>query len=262
MDGETSCTVKAAWLALAGLMLLGGPARAERFSFTNALARATLAEQRGDLSTAAQIYDAAQRMETNQVDHLCSLARKYCDLTYLTNSATVQNDLVRRALLCSVQAVKADSNNAPAHACLAVCYAKSSTYADIRTQLAYSRLFKLEAEQAIALDPRQDIAYYLLGRWNYAIAKVGLLSRTYVKMVYGGLPKASYQEAIVNFQKAIALAPNRIIHHAGLALAFGAAGEKDLEIRELKKCRSLTPSDREDQDARLGAMKTLGALGQ
>jgi tetratricopeptide (TPR) repeat protein len=262
MDGETTCAVKAACLALAGLIFVCGPGRAEGYSFTNAMALAALAEQRGDSSAASQIYDAAQRVETNHVEHLCALARRFCDLACLTDSATVQNDIVQRALRCSVQAVNVASNNAAAHACLAVCYAKCCPYADIKAQLAYSRLFKLEAERAIALDPRQDIAYYLLGRWNYAMANVGLLSRAYVKMVYGGLPKASYLDAIVNFQKAIELAPNRIIHHAGLAMAFGAAGEKELEIRELKKCRSLTPSDREDQDARREAMKTLGALGQ
>jgi hypothetical protein len=83
-----------------------------------------------------------------------------------------------------------------------------------------------------------------------------------VKLVYGGLPKASNQEAIADFKKAAALAPHRIIHHAGLAMAYGAASQKDLEIAELKKCRELMPGGPEDEEARREAVKKLSALGQ
>jgi tetratricopeptide (TPR) repeat protein len=181
---------------------------------------------------------------------------------YLAKSAAIQKDLAERALVCSEQAVRAGSNNATAHACLAVCYAKNSAFADLQTRLNYSRLIKQEAEEAIALDPRQDVAYYLLGRWNFGVANVGLLSRAFVKVVYGGLPRASNADAIADFKKAIELAPDRIINHAGLALVYETTGEKDLEIAELKKCRDLKPSGLEDEDAQRDAIKKLAAPGR
>jgi len=145
---------------------------------------------------------------------------------------------------------------------VAVCYAKSCAFADIKTQLSYSRLFKLEAEKTIALDPRQDIAYYLLGRWHYAVANVGLLSRAFVKVVYGGLPKASNEDAVRNFQKAIELAPDRIMHHAGLAMVYEATGQRALEIAELEKCRRMKPGGLEDEEAQRDAAKKLAARGR
>jgi tetratricopeptide (TPR) repeat protein len=172
----------------------------------------------------------------------------------------MQKELVSRALTCALQAVKVNSNNATAHACAAVCYAKSCAGADIKTELAYSRLFKLEAEKTIALDPRQDIAYYLLGRWNYGVANMGMVSWAFVKVVYGGLPKASNAEAIANFKKAIALAPERIMHHAGLAMVYETTGDKKLELEELKKCCALRPVGHEDEDAQREAEKKLAAL--
>lgn len=220
------------------------------------------AERRGDLDAAASLLNQAARAETNNAPNLCALARCYCRLAFLTNAAAVQKSLLQRALACSLQAVKVASNNAEAHACVAVSYAKSCAYADLKTQLAYSRLFKDEAERAIALDPKQDIAYYLLGRWNYAIANAGLLSRAYVRLIYGGLPKASNEEAIKCYKKAIELAPRRIIHHAGLAMAYAAAGQRDREIAQLQICRDLAPVDAEDVDARREAIKKLNTLAR
>jgi tetratricopeptide (TPR) repeat protein len=83
-----------------------------------------------------------------------------------------------------------------------------------------------------------------------------------VKIVYGGLPRASNEEAIRNFQKAIELAPERIIHHAGLALVYAATSQREMEIAELEKCRALKPSDRADADAQREAAKRLAALGR
>lgn len=233
---------------------------ADDSSFSNSLAQADIAEKRGDLQQALKFYGAAQQMESTNAPDLCVLAHRYCDLTYLTNSAEAQKDLVVRALACAQQAVRADPSNSIAHASVAVCYAKCCNYADIKTELDYSRRFKQEAEEAIALDPKQDVAYYLLGRWNYALANVGLLSRAYVKVVYGGLPQASLEDAVSNFQKACALAPNRILNHSGLALAYEGLGEKKLEVVELKKCCALKPLGPEDVDAQRDAKNKLAAL--
>jgi tetratricopeptide (TPR) repeat protein len=253
---------RACHLALWCVWMIANLGRAGDAGFTNALAQAALAAKRGEVPAAVKIYGDAEWTESGNSAGLCVLARRYCDLMYLTNSVSVQKDLADRALACSLQAVKADSNNATAHACVAVCCAKECAFADVRAELDYSRRFKLEAEKTIALDPRQDIAYYLLGRWNYGVANVGLLSRTFVKLVYGGLPPASNADAIANFKKAIELAPDRIIHHAGLAMVYEATGQKQLELTELKKCRDLKPSGLEDQDAQRDAVKKMAALGQ
>jgi Tfp pilus assembly protein PilF len=206
--------------------------------------------------------NAARQAESTNSAALCVLARKYCDLMYLTSSTDVQKDLAEKALVCSLQAVKADSNNATAHACVAVCYAKKSLYADVKTKLDYSRQIKHESEKTVALDPKQDIGYYLLGRWNYGVANIGLISRAYVRVVYGGLPEASNEEAINNFKQAIELAPDRILNHAGLAMVYETTGDKKSEIAELKKCRELKGISLEDEEAQRDAVQKLAALGQ
>ena len=242
------------------LLASTGSGHAQVSSFPDDLARADNAVKQGDFQGALRIYDAATNAQAGNATNLCTLARRYCDITYFTNSMALRNETIARALVCSQQAVKDEPTNATAHASLAVCYAKICKFADVKTELADSRLLKLEADKAIALDPNQDIAYYLLGRWNYGIARAGLFSRAYVKMVYGGLPHASLEDAVLDFQKACKLAPNSILNHAGLAMAYDALGEKKLEIIELEKCFTLKPGGPEDTDALGDARKKLATL--
>jgi len=260
MAGATSFE----WLRLFLLLgsLLAGSLPGWAKGSTNFLESGGGMEIRADIPAALKTYDRAQRTNWNNAKELCGLARRYCDLAYLTKAPAVQKDVVARALECSLRAADLDSNNATAHACVAVCYAKSCDFADIRTKLDYSRNLKRAAEEAIALDPKQDIAYYLLGRWHYGVANVGLWSRAYVKLVYGGLPQASNAEAIVNIRKAITLAPDRIIYHAGLATVYRTTGERRLELAELEKCRDLKPQGLEDEEARRDAVKELAAWGR
>ena len=246
------------WCVLAS----GNRARAGSEDFTNELARAQIAANHGDVAAAVTIYGTARRAGWSNCASLCVLARRYCDLMYLTNPVPARKDLLARALDCSLQAVTVDPSNGLAHACAAVCYAKECGFADLKAQLNFARLFKAESEQAIALDPKQDIAYYLLGRWNYELANVGLLSRAYVKVIYGGLPRASNAAAIANFKKAVELAPDRIMNHSGLAMVYATTGQTDLEVAELKKCLATKPLNLEDRDSQVDAAKKLAALGR
>lgn len=260
MAGVKPVRWEALGAVVCSLLLFQSRAYGADDSFSNLLAQAGRAELRQDVSAAAECYRRAEGSEQTNSEHLCLLARKFCELTYRTKSVTEQKELVSHALACSLQAANLTPSLAAAHACAAVSYAKRCTLAGIKEELACSRLLKLEAEKAIALDPRQDIAYYLLGRWNYGVANVNLFSRGFVKLVYGGLPNASTGQAISCFKKAIDLAPNRILYHAGLAMTYDATGQKDLAMAEWVRCRQLTPAGPEDQEAQQDAIRKLRLL--
>ena len=233
---------------------------AEDSSFTTYLAQGELAEQRGDVSGALDFYSAADGLMPTNCADLCLLARRYCDLMHVASSSGTQKILAERALDCSLRAVQADPANATAHLCVAVSYAKNFPYADTKTRVNWSKAIKSECETAIALDPKQDVGYYLLGRWHFGVANMNFFYKGLVKIIYGGLPKATNAEAINNFKQAIELAPNRIIHHFELAKVHEATGEKNLALVELEKCRTLKPIDRDDADAQRDAETVLAKI--
>ncbi|MEI9863844.1 MAG: hypothetical protein WDN00_04695 [Limisphaerales bacterium] len=237
-------------------------ARAEAVSFTNLLAQGERAEQRGDVTDALKLYTAADHLMPTNSAELCVLTKRYCDLMHITSSSGTQKVLAEQALAAALRAVQADSNNATAHLCVAVSYAKNFPYADNATRVRWSKAIKSECETAIALDSTQDVGYYLLGRWHFGVANMNIFLKGFVRIVYGGLPHASNEDAIKNFKQAIELAPNRIIHHLELAKAYEVTGQKKLAQAELEQCRALKPVDRDDEDAKADAITRLAKMSK
>jgi tetratricopeptide (TPR) repeat protein len=241
--------------------LLITTAPAETLTVTNLLAQGEQAERRGDVADALRAYSAAESLISTDCPALCRLTRLYCDLMHDAPTATQQKDLAGHALATALRAEKADPKSATAHLCVAVCFAKNFPYTSTETKVKWSREIKVECETAIALDPKQDVGYYLLGRWNYGVANMNFLVKGLVKVIYGGLPKASNEEAIRDFRQAISLAPNRIINHFELARVYEVTGEYRLEREELVTCRALKALDRDDADAQRDAIEKLTAMG-
>jgi tetratricopeptide (TPR) repeat protein len=241
---------------LTGLLCLL-PLAAPADDFTNDLNQAAAAVKAGNTRHALDIYQKAQTAAAGNATELCVLSRRYSDLMHQTQFIAAQKELLARALACAQDAVKAEPKNALAHVSVAVCYAKECQFADTKTSLIDSRLFKSEAELAIHFDPKQDVGWYLLGRWNYAIANVGILSRTYVHVVYGRLPPASNADAIADYTHAITITPGHILYHESLAEAYKTIGDKKDAQAEWAKCLALPPLDADDLQAKQQAAKAL-----
>jgi Tfp pilus assembly protein PilF len=244
------------------LLLLGGlcfalSAAAEELSLTNLLAKAELHDKKGETDAALKAYLEADKFAPDNAEILCSLAKQYCDSMHLDKDRAHAKDCARKALACALRSVQADPKSPKSHVCVAVCLAKNFPYSDNQTRVDYSRQIKAEAEKAIALDPKFDLSYHMLGRWHCEVANMNLFMRAMVKIAYGGLPKASHELAIQNFKKAIELSPDRIIHHLQLAKMYHLTGKENLMTDELKQCGVLSPMDLDDQDAQNIAKKIL-----
>jgi tetratricopeptide (TPR) repeat protein len=249
----------AGWCALWLTVLT---ARAEESAFTNLLAQATLAGEHTNWPEALRSMAVAEDLAGTNCAQLCVVTKGYCDLMHLSCTEATQQRLAEQALATAQRAERADGSNAIAHLCVAVCYVKNFPYAPNARKVVWSRAIKTECETAIALDPKQDVGYYLLGRWEFGVANMNFLVKGLVRLVYGGLPEASNGEAIRDFQTAIALAPWRIIHHAELAKVYAATGELKRARQEWERCVALTPVDADDADAQAEARQRLIALGE
>jgi len=237
--------------------LLWQAAAVQAEDLTNLLARGDLLSREHDAPAALQAYLQAEKLFPGNAEIQIKLAGAYCDLMHLAKSRTEQKTLAAQALACGQRAAADDPQSAKAHLCVSVCCAKNFPYSDNQTKVNYSRQIKAEAEKAVALDPTFDLSYHMLGRWNYEVANMNLLLAGLVKIVYGGLPKASNETAIQNFKKAIELAPGRVIHHLQLAHVYDITGRKKLMLDELKACATFAPFDLDDADAQQIAAKVL-----
>jgi len=175
----------------------------------------------------------------------------------IRDHATAQQ-AARQALDLAQQAVKADPQNAQAHLALAIACGKWTDFVDAKTKIALARQIRAEAERAIALDPKLDLAYHVLGRWHLGVAGVNPFFRFGAWLTVGALPPASLEEAARNLEKAVELSPKTIIHHQQLALAYQALGRRNDAVRQWHAVLDLPATDREDEKAKHQARVALG----
>jgi tetratricopeptide (TPR) repeat protein len=103
--------------------------------------------------------------------------------------------------------------------------------------------------RAIALDPRHDGAYHILGRWNAEIMRLSGLSRFFAKSLLGAgvFGEASWEGAISNMEQAVALDPARLYHHLELAQIYVDRKRYDDARTQLRELEALP--DREIMDS-------------
>ena len=106
-----------------------------------------------------------------------------------------------------------------------------------------------EARRTLAIDPRHDGAYHILGRWNAEIMRLSGLSRFFAKNLLGAgiFGQASWEEAVSNMERAVALDPGRLYHRLELAEIYVDRKRYDDARAELAQLAALP--DREIMDS-------------
>lgn len=208
--------------------------------------------------SALGFFDQAAKADPNDVEILLRISQACSNLIAQARTASEKEIYARRSLDEAKQALALAPENPKAHLAVAVAYGRLTDFVDNRTKVEYSRYVKAEADTTLELDPKEDFAYHVLGRWNYSVATLNGFMKLIAKYVYGGMPDASLEEAVRDFKKAIELAPERVIHHHELARAYVALGQMDDARAEWEKELTLRPEDNEgvkDQEEARGEVK-------
>jgi len=161
-----------------------------------------------------------------------------------------RSEKLRFANLCleyARKAVRVAPGNSDAHVCLSIAYGKMTDFVDNKTKIEYSKVVNSEAEKALELNPKNDLALLILARWNFDMATLNPLLKGIAQALYGQLPPASKEKAMEYFRRAIAAAPQRIMHHAAYAEALESMGRTQEAKAEWLKVKQLKPTDAEDR---------------
>lgn len=180
------------------------------------------AEEAHDLKTALQHYDAALSQDsTNYAANwrgaitLLTLGEQLGD----TGKNPERDSLYQQAERYAGRAVASNPAGADGHFALAASIGRTSLTLGKRARIRRAAIIRSEALRAIALNPRHDGAYHILGRWNAEIMRISGLGRFVAKSFLGAgiFNQASWGKAIYNMEKAVQLDPGRIYHHLELA---------------------------------------------
>ena len=131
-----------------------------------------------------------------------------------------------RALDDARAALRVDSSRARAHLATAIAEGRLALSGGTQTRVERARAVRRHVDRALALDPTLAAAYHVRGRWHRRVSEVGRLKRALANVMYGGLPDASLEQSLTDFQQAIAL-DDRAYHHLELAKTYLKMGRKE-----------------------------------
>src|SRR6478672_8055178 len=183
-------------------------------------------------SQALDFYLAAERLEPKNAGLLLRIARQY---RHLMADATTREEKLRLGgigLNYAQRAAALAPNDSEAQLSPAISYGKMVAIQGMKEQTEASRRIKDAADKAIRLDPNNDLAWHVLGRWNRVLAGVSGAKRALASLLYGELPAGSNAEAVLCFQKAIQINPNRLMHYIELGQTYAQMG-KNADARRL-----------------------------
>ena len=196
---------------------------------------------------AIDVLKQAEKISPNNPDVLIKLSQDYSDKIDAVRERSEKLHFANLCMEYAKKAVRAAPNNSDAHVCLSIAYGKMTDFTDNKTKIEYSKVVKSEAERAVELNPKNDLALFILGRWNFDMATLNPLLKGIAQALYGQLPPASKEKAIEYFERAIAAAPQRIMYHGAYAEALESAGRTQEAKAEWLKVKQLKPTDREDR---------------
>ena len=211
-------------------------------------------------SEALSVYLKADAQEPNDARVLRRVSKQYSQLMLDAKSAGEKRQLGEKALDAAQRAVTANPNDSQAHLALAVAYGRIALDQPARRKVETSRLVRQEAETAARLDPKNDYAWHVLGRWNYELANFNPILKALARAIYGNLPDASNEKAVECFNKAIALQPRRASHHLELGRAYLALGDKQKARDEFNEGLSLPSAEKDDENNKQRARAALNQL--
>jgi len=210
-------------------------------------------DKRLQAKEALEDYLPANKLEPNNVDLLVRIARQYRHLMSDTTSKKEKLRLGYISLEFASRAATLAPNNAEAQLSPAISLGKMLPYMGSRDQFNASPRIKAAVDRAIQLDPTNDNAWHILGRWNRVLANVSVAKRVLAKALYGELPVTTNEEAEKCLLKAIEINPNRLIHYIELGCIYAQMGRKEEARKFILKGLAMPNKEKDDPE-----MKEIG----
>ncbi len=202
----------------------------------------------------------AEKISPSDGEILRRIAKQYAELVLEAPDQSRKRALAEKSLEFARRSVAAAPKNALTHLSLAICYGRAATVSDAKTKIAYSKLIKQHADDALALDPNNDLTHFVLGSWSYEMANLSSLLRVAARVVYGAIPTATNTDAVRFLEKAVALNPRRVSNHAALGRAYAALGDTARAKQSLARALSLPNGDKADDLVKKEARENLAKL--
>lgn len=234
-------------LLVAGALMAAPPAAAQSSDATDASLQEALRgvdslRQAGDFRVALSRLNTLRNAHPREVEVLWRLVYTWTDLGQATDDKNKRTNFYENALEIARAGLAADSSSARAHLALAVAQGRAALNAGTQERIRRSRAVNRHSDRAIEIDSTLAGAYHVRGRWHREVEDLGFFQRAIVKTVYGGLPESSLEQAVRDFERAIAL-HDELFHHLELAKTYLQMDRPEDARRELQTALDMPEED-------------------
>ncbi|HET9367646.1 MAG TPA: tetratricopeptide repeat protein [Candidatus Udaeobacter sp.] len=237
-------------------------ALAARAEDTDALiAKGDQFDQRLQAKEALEVYLPANKLEPNNVKLLVCIARQYRHLMSDTSSKQEKLRLGNTSLEFASRAATLAPNNSEAQLSPAISLGKMLPFMGTKDQIKASPRIKAAVDRTLLLDPNNDNAWHILGRWNRVLANVSVVKRVLAKALYGDLPVTTNEAAEKCLLKAIEINPNRLMHYIELGRIYAQMGRKEEARKYIQKGMAMPNKEKDDPEMKEIGKQTLQKLG-
>jgi tetratricopeptide (TPR) repeat protein len=160
----------------------------------------------------------------------------------------------------AASALAQDANNADANYAMSVAMGRIALISGAKDKVAASKEVQKYAQLALKFNPNYAKAFHVLGKWNYEVANLSAFEKTAAKVLFGGVPEGTLQEAINNYEKCRKLEPSFILNYYDLAKAYKQDEQQEKTIEVLKKAISLRSIYQDDASIKADCKKMLEGL--
>lgn len=254
---QTSSIFRALAIAIT-LNLTIQPARAQ--SAAEFMAKGDVSDASLRADDALKSYLSAEKLEPNNVRLLVKIARQYRHLMADAKAVPEKLRLGQSALTYGQKAAALGPKDSDAQLSTAITYGKMLPYQGKKEQVEASPRIKAAADRAIKLDPRNDTAWHVLGRWHQALANVSGVKRAVGGVLYGKLPTGTNAQSIACFEKAISINPNRLRHYIEEGRTYAQMGDTATARRFIQKGLAMPNEEKDDPEIKRHGREALAKL--
>lgn len=200
-----------------------------------------------DRDRAFEQLQQAEKIDSNNFDILWRLSRSYVDIGEHLPATTdsekeKQLEYYQKALQYAEAAIAANPNESNGYVRRAIANGRVALFKGVWSAIDYVKQVKADCEKAISLNPKSDVAYYILARTHSKLCEKPKLIRWPL-----GLGWANMDDAIKNYEQAISLKGNFIMYRLDAARAY-LKEDNDGKAKEYLIAISAYPKQDEDDD--------------
>ena len=212
-----------------------------------------LFEKRLDPTGAFQQYEAALALDSLSYDANWRAAQALVDIGKTTPDETkdpARDSAYAHAERLARVAVEVNPNGADGWYILSAAIGRASLTKGKRERVKRAGEIRAAALRSIELNPREDGAYHVMGRWNAEIMRLSGFNRFFAKNFLGGsiFNAASWDSATIYMSKAVELRPEWIYHRLDYAEILVDIDQYSEARVELQKVEELPIGDAMDPE--------------